>query len=106
VSYGIGAASEWQDIAKELATGLVILVILERVYLTRPVAWLEEHVDYLSLQVRHALLASARLPASGADKRARATLAFRSRCCSHPRASRASPSCRSRICRMPSACSW
>ena len=50
VSYGVGAASEWKDIAKETAQGLVILFILERLYLTRPVSWIEDHVDYLSLQ--------------------------------------------------------
>ena len=88
VSYGVGAAAEWQEIGKEVAKGLVILFILERLYLTRPVSWLEEvraarpvlrvvradacspppqHVDYLSLQAlffRHSglsLLGQARL---------------------------------------------
>ncbi len=41
VSYGIGAAAEWQDILKEAAKGLLVLAILERVHLTRPVHWLE-----------------------------------------------------------------
>jgi hypothetical protein len=50
VSYGVGAAAEFQDIAKELAKGLLILLLLERFYLTRPAAWLEHHVDYLSCQ--------------------------------------------------------
>ena len=50
VSYGVGAAAEWQEIVKEAMQGLVILVILERMYLTRPAAWLESHVDYLSCQ--------------------------------------------------------
>ena len=39
-----------QDIAKETAQGLVILFILERLYLTRPVSWMEDHIDYLSCQ--------------------------------------------------------
>ena len=50
VSYGVGAASEWQDIVKEAATGVIILAILERLHFTRPVSWLEDHVDYLSVQ--------------------------------------------------------
>ena len=50
VSYGVGAAAEWQDIAKEAAKGVVILMILERLHVTRPVSWLEEHIDYLSVQ--------------------------------------------------------
>ena len=50
VSYGVGAAAEWQDIAKEAAKGVVILLILERLHVTRPVSWLEDHVDYLSTQ--------------------------------------------------------
>jgi hypothetical protein len=67
VSYGVGAAAEWkvrfamkrlrmhrsaahtrahcfakqQDVAQEAAKGLIILAILERLYLTRPVSWLE-----------------------------------------------------------------
>ena len=41
VSYGVGAASEWKDIGKEAAKAAVILVILERLHLTNPVACLE-----------------------------------------------------------------
>ena len=40
---GMGAAAEWQDILKEVVKGMVILAILERLHLTRPVNWLEEH---------------------------------------------------------------
>ena len=40
---GMGAAAEWQDILKEAFKGMVILAILERLHLTRPVNWLEEH---------------------------------------------------------------
>ena len=39
----MGAAAEWQDILKEAVKGMVILAILERLHLTRPVNWLEEH---------------------------------------------------------------
>jgi hypothetical protein len=42
LSYGVGAAAEWQDIAKEAAKGVVVLAILESLVLTRPVSWLEE----------------------------------------------------------------
>jgi hypothetical protein len=42
VSYGLGAAAEWQDVAKEAAKGVIILAILETLVLTRPVSWLEE----------------------------------------------------------------
>ena len=67
VSYGMGAAAEWQDILKEAGKALLLLVILERLYMTRPVTWLEQHVDYLSCQAllfRHtglSLLQQARL---------------------------------------------
>ena len=39
---GIGAASEWQDICKEAAQALLILIILERLHLRRTVSWLED----------------------------------------------------------------
>lgn len=39
-----------QDIAKEALQGVIILLILERLFLTRPVSWMETHVDYLSCQ--------------------------------------------------------
>jgi hypothetical protein len=42
VSYGMGAATEWKEILKEALKGLIILAILERLHLTRPVNWLEE----------------------------------------------------------------
>jgi hypothetical protein len=73
VSYGIGAAAEWkvrpclvqkpfrsgrepnhgatvQDILQEALRGAVVVVILERLYLTRSVFWLEDHLDYHCLQ--------------------------------------------------------
>ncbi len=53
VSYGLDAARQWQDIVKETFKAAVIMLILERLCLTRNVQWLESYVDYLSL---HALL--------------------------------------------------
>jgi hypothetical protein len=72
VSYGVGAAAEWkvrtrsalprpppltplpaagaQEILNEALHGAVILVVLERLYLTRSASWLEEHLDYTCLQ--------------------------------------------------------
>ena len=73
VSYGIGAVAEWkvrpclvqkpfrsgrepnhgatvQDILQEALRGAVVVVILERLYLTRSVFWLEDHLDYHCLQ--------------------------------------------------------
>jgi hypothetical protein len=67
----MGAAAEWKEIVKEALKGLVILAVLERLQLTRPVNWLEEvrcltaalcpplvltcrlclqHIDYYSVQ--------------------------------------------------------
>ena len=41
ISYGVGAASEWQDIVKEAIKGAIVLAILERLLLTRNANWLE-----------------------------------------------------------------
>ena len=50
ISYGMGAAQEWKDVAIEACKAAVILVILETLFLTPNPKWLEEHIDYLSLQ--------------------------------------------------------
>ena len=72
ISYGIGAVAEWkvrarsppprappltppraagaQDILNEALHGAVVLVVLERLYLTRSASWLEAHLDYTCLQ--------------------------------------------------------
>ena len=119
VSYGVGAAAEWkvrvavtifgssdfvdcavsfaQDIGKEAAKAAVILVILERLHLTSPVAWLEaralgtcrraarplltcglvqEHLDYLSVQAL--LFESA---TTSLVQQTRMFVAYRSRIC-------------------------
>ena len=48
VSYGVGAASEWRDVLRQAVISLLVLAIAERLHLTRPVAWLEDHIDYMS----------------------------------------------------------
>ena len=50
VSYAMNAATEWKDIVVEAIKATVILIILERCFLTRNSAWLEEHMDYLRIQ--------------------------------------------------------
>ena len=39
-----------QDIVKDASASIAFLAILERLHLTRPVSWLEEHIDYMSIQ--------------------------------------------------------
>ena len=41
-----------QEILTEALKAVVIVVILERLHLTRPMPWLEQHLDYLCLQAR------------------------------------------------------
>ena len=48
VSYGVGAATEWRSVLQQAVTSLVFVAIAERMHLTRPVAWLEDHIDYIS----------------------------------------------------------
>ena len=50
VSYGVQAAREWEGIAEAALKAAVIICILERVHLTHPGEWLEDAVDYYSLQ--------------------------------------------------------
>ncbi len=52
VSYGMNAATEWRQVLLEALRAAVILAILERLCLTRNATWLEQHIDYLSLQAR------------------------------------------------------
>ena len=49
-SYGLNQVTEWQDIAKEAMKAVFIMLILERLYVSSPVSWLEEHIDFLSVQ--------------------------------------------------------
>ena len=39
-----------QDILTEALRGAVLVIVLEGLFLTRPLSWLEEHLDYLFLQ--------------------------------------------------------
>ena len=43
------AATEWQDIVKEAVKGAVVLAILERLQLTSNSNWVEELIDYYSI---------------------------------------------------------
>jgi hypothetical protein len=46
----ISRCAATQDILTEALWGALILVILERLYLTRSVYWLEEHLDYTCVE--------------------------------------------------------
>ena len=50
VSFGLGCASDWRDVLKEAVQNVVVLVVLERLFLTKDESWLEEHMQYMSLQ--------------------------------------------------------
>ena len=41
ISYGMNAVTEWQDIAIEAVKGTVVLIIMERLFLTGNSSWLE-----------------------------------------------------------------
>jgi hypothetical protein len=41
VSYGVGTASEFSDVAQEAAKAVALMALLESLYLTRNIAWLE-----------------------------------------------------------------
>ena len=72
-SYALNQASEWKDILNQVFKALFVMVILERLHLSSPVGWLEEHVDHLSVQ---AVLMAEKLSFVG---RIRAHLRFSSR---------------------------
>ena len=44
------SAAVAQDILSEALRGAVVVVVLERLYFTRPTPWLEGHLDYACLQ--------------------------------------------------------
>ena len=48
ISYGVGAAAEWRSVAQQAVLSVVLLAVAERLHLTRPVAWLEDHIEYMS----------------------------------------------------------
>jgi hypothetical protein len=47
-----------QDILIEALKGALLLAILERLVLTSNASWLEDHIDYMSLQARAACICS------------------------------------------------
>ena len=62
ISWGMGQATEWRDIGMEVVQTSVMMGILERVFLSPSIGWLEEHADYLSV---HAAIATERLSLFG-----------------------------------------
>jgi hypothetical protein len=52
----MNAATEWRDILKETCKSLVILVILERIFLTRHDTWLEVRAADARLRAQIACL--------------------------------------------------
>ena len=50
VSYGVKAAAEWKSIFKASIKAALVIAVLERAFLTTPTEWLEDAVDYYSLQ--------------------------------------------------------
>lgn len=50
ISYGLNLATEWRGIIVQAAKGAFVLAVLERLCLTRPQPWLEDSIDYFSLQ--------------------------------------------------------
>ena len=50
VSYGVSAAAEWKSIFKASIRAALVIAVLERVYLTTHTEWLEDSVDYFSMQ--------------------------------------------------------
>ena len=41
VSYALNQATEWQDIAKEALKAVFVMLILERLFISSPVGWIE-----------------------------------------------------------------
>jgi hypothetical protein len=56
VALGVDNASQWRDVLYEVLKGALLLSLLDRLWLLHNVAWLEDHVDVLS--VHATLLAS------------------------------------------------
>ena len=50
VSYALDQVTQWQDIAKEAVKAVFVMLILERLFISSPVGWMEEHIDYLSVE--------------------------------------------------------
>lgn len=57
VSLGVEQAAKWRGIVATALWAVFVAVALENCYLTSNAAWLEQHMDFLSLsamQARHA----------------------------------------------------
>lgn len=76
VSYGLSAATEWREVAKEALKGALLVAVLETLYLTPNVQWLEENCDHMALQ---ALLFDAAGEPLGLLRRARLFFEFQRR---------------------------
>lgn len=50
VSYALNQVTEWQEIVKAAFKAIFVMLVLERLFLSPPVGWIEEHIDYLSVQ--------------------------------------------------------
>ena len=57
ISYGVGAATEWQDIVKEAIKGAIVLAVLERLHMTRHVNWLEVRASSAAARIGSAQFA-------------------------------------------------
>ena len=50
ISYAMDQASQWKDIVQEALKAAIIMLVLERLYVSSPIAWMEDHIDFLSVQ--------------------------------------------------------
>ena len=50
ISYAMDNATQWQDILNDVFKGLLILLVLDALQIVKPLAWLEDHADRLSVQ--------------------------------------------------------
>ena len=50
ISYAMDTARQWKDLVHEMFKAALVMLILERLYLTRNTQWLENYVDYMSVQ--------------------------------------------------------
>ena len=41
VSYALNQVTEWQDIVKEVMKAILVMLILERLFISSPVGWME-----------------------------------------------------------------
>ena len=53
----MNAATEWKDVLIESMKGAIILAMLERLYVTRPASWFEDHIGARARACREARMA-------------------------------------------------